>query len=139
MTNYEQNHEKNMTEQHDDNQVHQHHDNNNYYNIHTQPGVFSENALPPDEAMARIAEAYRENISPTITRVAAQLIEDALTHGMEPATVILAIEETGMAARPTPYYLRAILRHWAEFGVVVSKREGHVMGTTKAWPWWKTR
>lgn len=123
--------------QHDYNQVHQHHDNNNYNNIHTDPGVFSENALPPDEAMARIAEAYRENISPTITRVAAQLIEDALTHGMEPATVILAIEETGMAARPSPYYLRAILRHWAEFGVVFSKREGHMMGTTKAWPWWK--
>ncbi len=121
--------------QNNGNQVQQHHDNNNYNNIHTEPGVSY--PLPPQEAMARIAEAYRANVAREITSVAARMIEDALTHGMEPATVIMAIEETGMAARPSPYYLRAILRHWAEFGVVFSKREGRMIGTTDARPWWK--
>ena len=107
--------------------------NNNYY-YHTDPGVFV-NELPGAEIMEKIAEAYRANISPTITQAAALVIENALRSGMEPATVILGIEETGLASRPSPYYLRAVLRNWAERGVVTS-RTREKWQTTEAKPWW---
>ena len=90
---------------------------------------------PPREIMEKIAEAYRANISPMITRAAAGIIERALSNGMEPQTVIMAIEETGMASRPSPYYLSAVLRNWAEYGVVTSKAQGR-WTTTQAKPWW---
>lgn len=86
--------------------------------------------------MEQIAEAYRANIGPMITQAAALVIENALRAGMEPATVILGIEETGMASRPSPYYLRAVLRNWAEWGVTTS-RVREKGGTTDARPWWR--
>ena len=92
--------------------------------------------LPPREVMEQIAEAYRANINPMISKAAAGIIERALTAGMEPATVILAIEETGMASRPSPYYLSAVLRNWAQNGVVVSRARDIGVKTTEARPWW---
>ena len=134
MTTRRNNIDKTMTEQQE-----KEHNNNqgyapyNYYNnnIHTDPGVFQ-----PKEALERIAEAYRANIAREITQAAARLIEDALRHGMEPDTVILAIEETGLASRPSPYYLRAVLQNWAESGVTVSRARNR-QGRTDARPWWK--
>ena len=93
--------------------------------------------LPPSEIMEQIAEAYRANVSPMISKAAAGIIERALTAGMEPATVILAIEETGMASRPSPYYLSAVLRNWAEYGVVTSRAREIGVKVTDARPWWK--
>jgi len=95
-----------------------------------------EKQLPPREVMEKIAEAYRANINPMISKAAAGIIERALSAGMEPATVILAIEETGMASRPSPYYLSAVLRNWAENGVVVSRARDIGVKTTEARPWW---
>lgn len=92
--------------------------------------------LPGEQVMERIAQSYRDNIAPQITKAAAVVIENALKNGMEPQTVIMAIEETGLASRPSPYYLRAILRNWAENGVVVS-RVYDSTGTTKGRPWWR--
>lgn len=92
--------------------------------------------LPPREVMEKIAEAYRANINTMISKAAAGIIERALTNGMEPATVILAIEETGMASRPSPYYLSAVLRNWAQNGVVVSRARDIGVKTTEARPWW---
>ena len=93
-----------------------------YYNtntiITTRSRACSE--LPGDEVMEKIAEAYKANIGPMITQAAAIVIENALKAGMEPSTVMWAIEETGLAARPSPYYLRAVLRNWAEYGVAAS-------------------
>ena len=83
-----------------------------------------------------IAESYRANISTEITQAAALVIENALKSGMEPATVILGIEETGMASRPSPYYLRAVFRNWAEYGVVTS-RVRDKWQATDAKPWWR--
>lgn len=99
----------------------------------------AETELPPAEIMQQIAESYRENIGPMITKVAAGIIEKALRNGMEPATVILAIEETGMASRPSPYYLSAVLRNWAQNGVVVCRPRFDELGvmSTKARPWWR--
>ena len=95
--------------------------------------------LPGREIMEKIADAYRMNINSMITKAAAGIIERALKAGMEPSTVILAIEETGMASRPSPYYLAAVLRNWAESGVIVSRRHGYGadIETTEARPWWR--
>lgn len=95
-----------------------------------------EKQLPPREVMEEIAKAYRANINTMISKAAAGIIERALSAGMEPATVILAIEETGMASRPSPYYLSAVLRNWAENGVVVSRARDIGVKTTEARPWW---
>ena len=112
-------------------------ENHEYYNnYNTRAREDAETPIPGNEVMQRIAQAYRENISTTITKAAAGIIEQALTHGMEPNTIILAIEETGLASRPSPYYLRAVLRNWAEWGVICS-RAREKSGITEARPWWK--
>ena len=109
--------------------------NNNYSRVRAREDG---DELPPDEIMRRIADSYRENIAERITKVAAEIIEAALKNGKEPATVILAIEETGMASRPSPYYLAAVLRNWATHGVVVSRARGNAeVTTTEARPWWR--
>ena len=101
-----------------------------------EAGTEPEKELPPKEIMEQIAVAYRANINTMISRAAAGIIERALKSGMEPQTVIMAIEETGMASRPSPYYLSAVLRNWAEYGVVTSKAHG-MWTTTEAKPWWR--
>ena len=114
---------------------------NNYYPTRARAcarEATTSDELPPAEIMGQIALAYHENISEKITKVAAGIIERALKNGMEPATVILAIEETGMASRPSPYYLSAVLRNWAENGVVLSRSKGGAdVRTTDARPWWR--
>ena len=112
--------------------------NYNYYPARARAREATANAMPGDEIMHRIAQVYKENVSPMITKVAAGIIERALQNGMEPETVILAIEETGMASRPSPYYLSAVLRNWAETGVTLSRARGRAdVGTTDARPWWR--
>ena len=109
-----------------------------YYYNNYNPARARARELPPSEIMQQIAQAYHDNISRQITKVAAGIIERALVAGMEPATVILAIEETGMASRPSPYYLSAVLRNWAETGVVASRRNGNMeVSVTDARPWWR--
>lgn len=113
-------------------------DDNNYNYNTTRSRASSSFELPGKEVMDMIVAAYQANISEWISASVAHIIEDALRHGMEPATVILAIQETGMAPRPSPYYLAAVLRNWAENGVVLSKSSGyHKVSTTKARPWWR--
>jgi hypothetical protein len=108
------------------------------FNTPTMEDVTEEKRqLPPLEIMNQIADAYRANVNPTLTQAAAGIIERALNAGMEPATVILAIEETGMASRPSPYYLSAVLRNWAEYGVVTSRARGIGVKVTDARPWWR--
>ena len=112
---------------------------NNYYPARARAReAATTHELPGREVMEQIAQAYRANVNAMITKAAAGIIERALLNGMEPATVILAIEETGMASRPSPYYLSAVLRNWAENGVVLSRsRGGAEVQTTDARPWWR--
>ena len=128
---------ENENQEQQQNQEQYTYNDNYYYNnntITTRSRACSE--LPGDEAMEKIAEAYKANIGPMITQAAALVIENALKAGMEPATVIWAIEETGLASRPSPYYLRAVLRNWAEWGVV-SSRVREDWKRTNGMPWWK--
>lgn len=93
--------------------------NHNDYNKHTGPGV-------SEEMMIRIGKAYMQNVARQITAAAARVIEDGLRE-FDPDTVLLAIEETGLAPKPSPAYLRAILRNWKEKGVSARVQK----------PWWQ--
>ena len=89
----------------------------------------------PPEALEMIRLCYSENIGP-MTGVVAGMIEQAIQAGLTPEDIVLAIEETGMASKPSPFYLRAILRQWAEFGVTVS-RTRNIVRKNEAVKWWK--
>ena len=137
-TRIRQQNEQEQQEKNQDSSIQHHDDYHNNYNYTTRSQACSPSELPGKEIMDMIVSSYKANINEWISGAAASIIEDALKHGMEPATVILAIQETGMAPRPSPYYLAAVLRNWAENGVVVSKSSGfHKIRTTQAKPWWR--
>ena len=104
--------------------------NNYYYNTHAT-GRF----ISPEQG-EEIKNAYMENISDTMTGAVARMIEDAFKNGLEANEIVMAIEETGFAPRPSPAYLRRILENWVTNGVTVSKIR-HEVKANKALPWWK--
>ena len=79
------------------------HNNNNYNIAHGAGRV----PLSPDQT-ERIRDAYTDNIGP-MTGAVARMIETAIDHGLTVKEVIEAIEETGFAPRPSPWYLKKIL------------------------------
>ena len=113
----------------------QNHDdyNNNNYNIAPGAGRVPRLMLPEDMEMIR--DAYLDNIGP-MTGAVAKLIETAIDHGLTAKEVVMAIEETGLAPRPSAYYLKAILENWAQNGVTVSKLRREVQANS-ARKWWK--
>lgn len=86
----------------------------------------------------RIREAYEDNVAERMTQAAANIIEHAYQEGLEVEEIIMAIEETGLAPSPSPYYLRAILRNWLVNGRITSRArhysEGH---KARRIAWWK--
>lgn len=104
--------------------------NNNYNNnnYHTEPGV----RIITAEEGEKICKTYTENIGP-MTAAVATMITAAVNKGLKVDDVLLAIEETGYAPRPSAYYLRAILRNWIKDGVSVHK----VKKAVQAPPWYK--
>ncbi len=80
--------------------------------IHTDPGVCTAN--PRDLEVIRTA--YNGSIGP-LTAPIAHFIEKCITAGMEPAVIVDAIERTGWARRPSPFYLRAILQRYLNWGI----------------------
>ena len=101
---------------------------NNYNNIHGAGRV-----LTPDDCEL-LREAYKDNIGP-MTAAPAHILEDAFSAGLEVDELLMAIEETGLASRPSAYYLRAILRNWAQNGVTVS-RTRNLVRANRATKWW---
>ena len=108
----------------------------NNYNRDTQPGV---RVLSREEGETILA-AYLENVNENgMTGAVAAEIEKAYEAGLSVEEIVMACEETGFAPRPSPAYLRTILRSWAFSGVTVVKNP---IGNTnvrinKAVPWWK--
>ena len=84
----------------------------------------------------RLREAYEENLNMPITGAVAQMIENAVSHGLTVDEVIMAMEETAFAPKPTPWYLRAILQRWALTGVTVSKAR-HEIYANRGVKWWR--
>ena len=107
-----------------------HQDYDNYYN-NTGTGRF----MTPENCEA-ILTAYQENISETMPGAVAHMIENAFKHGLEADEIVMAIEETGFAPKPSPWYLRKILENWVENGVTVSKLR-HTIKPNRGLPWWK--
>lgn len=128
---YQQNQE--YQEQQKKNDDEKHYYNYYYNNYHTEPGVFPRVLSKCDQQL--LLEAYNDNIG-QMTGVAARMIEQAFENGLEVEEIVMAIEETGLASRPSAYYLRAVLQNWAETGVTVS-RARHEVRTNKAQKWWK--
>lgn len=110
--------------------VHQNHDN--YYNT-TGTGRF----MTPEQCES-VLIAYQENINDTMPGAVAHMIEDAFKHGLEADEIVMAIEETGFAPRPSPWYLRKILENWVTNGVTVSKLR-HEIKPNRGLPWWKSQ
>lgn len=104
--------------------------NNYYYNTH-DTGRF----LTPEQGEA-IKQAYLDNIADSMTGAVANMIEQAFKNGLTADEIVMAIEETGFAPRPSPAYLRKILENWALNGVTVSKIR-HECSANRALPWWK--
>lgn len=83
----------------------------------------------------RIFTAYTENVG-MMTEAVSKLILTAIHDGLTVDNIIMAIEETGLAPRPTAYYLRAILRNWCQYGVTTSKLR-HSQASDRPSPWYK--
>ena len=73
--------------------------------------------ITPDDLMA-IRDAYVTYVGQPMTAMVAHEIEAALAGGMRPSVVIEAAKTTGDAPRPTPYYMRAVLRRWLRDGIL---------------------
>lgn len=76
-----------------------------------------EGIITPDDLMA-IRDAYVEYVGLNMTAMVAREVEAALEDGMRPSVVIEAAKVTGEAPRPTPYYMRAVLRRWRRDGIL---------------------
>lgn len=75
--------------------------------IHTEPGVCT--CSPADLEVIRTAYT---GVCGQLTAPIAHFIEKCISAGMEPAVIVDAIERTGWARRPSPFYLRAILQRY---------------------------
>ena len=115
-----------VSEQHQD---HYNNYNNNNYTHGT--GRF----LSPEQCES-IKNAYCENISERVPGAVAHMIEKAFANGLEAEEIVMAIEETGFAPNPSPWYLKKILENWVENGVTVSKIR-HEVSRNQGLPWWK--
>ena len=76
-----------------------------------------EGIVTPDDLMA-IRDAYVTYVGQSMTAMVAREVEAALAEGMRPSVVIEAARVTGDAPRPTPYYMRAVLRRWLRDGIL---------------------
>lgn len=83
----------------------------------TREGDGPEGIITPDDLMA-IRDAYVTYVGQPMTAMVAREVEAALAEGMRPSVVIEAAKVTGDAPRPTPYYMRAVLRRWLRDGVL---------------------
>lgn len=90
--------------------------------------------LPEDGE--RILNAYLDNVADHMTAAAAAVIENAYKAGLEVDEIIMAIEETGLAERPTPFYLRAILKNWIAEGYCKSRLRNIQEKNNSRVAWW---
>lgn len=85
--------------------------------VHAREAAAVEGFITPDDLMA-IRDAYVTYVGQPMTAMVAHEVEAALADGMHPSVVIEAAKVTGDAPRPTPYYMRAVLRRWLRDGIL---------------------
>ena len=88
-----------------------------------------------DEDKQILRECYNDNIG-DMTAAAADVIERAFLAGIDVCDIIMAIEDTGLAPRPSGYYLKRILDRWIETGVTVSRARDKVKSNNSR-KWWR--
>lgn len=66
-----------------------------------------------------IRQGYVDAIGP-LNAIKARDIETAIGAGVQASAILDAIEQTGLAPRPSHYYLRAILRRYASEGITTA-------------------
>lgn len=88
-----------------------------------------------DEDKEVLRECYNDNIG-EMTGAAAGVIERAFLAGIDVCDIIMAIEDTGLAPRPSGYYLKRILDRWIETGVTVSRARDKVKSNNSR-KWWR--
>lgn len=88
-----------------------------------------------DEDKKILRECYNDNIG-DMTAAAADVIERAFLAGIDVCDIIMAIEDTGLAPRPSGYYLKRILDRWIETGVTVSRARDKVKSNNSR-KWWR--
>ena len=71
--------------------------------------------LPPIDLEA-IRTGYLDVLG-SLNAIKARDIEWAIDNGLEASAILDALEQTSMAARPTHYYFRAILRRYVTEGI----------------------
>lgn len=99
--------------------------------------------ITPDDLMA-IRDAYVTYVGQPMTAMVAHEVEAAFAGGMRPSVVIEAAKVTGDAPRPTPYYMRAVLRRWLRDGILTddalaADRAAYEQqrAATSAMDWWR--
>lgn len=109
-----------------------------YYNNNRENGTgrICRKIWTPEEG-ERILEAYTDNVSDTMTQAVARMIEGAYQAGLTVDEIVMAIEETGFAPRPSPRYLKAILRNWIESGRSVSFARHYSETNNSRIAWWR--
>ena len=115
--------------QQEKNEVNQSHDQDYDNNIMYHAAGRVPRFLSPEDG-ERIRDEYLDNIGP-MTSAAANMIENFFAEGIEVEEIIMAIHDTGLASRPSAYYLRAILQNWITQGVTRSR--AHNYSTINRW------
>ena len=108
-----------------------------YYNNNTNndTGRVQKQWLP--EEGERIVEAYCANVAESMTMAVARMIEGAYQAGLTVDEIILAIEETGLAPKPSPRYLRAILANWMANGRCIARVKFYSQVNDSRLAWWR--
>lgn len=89
--------------------------------VATEPGVSSSRATV-DYAWNQIIAAYCRTINQNMSMQVAHMIADYMRWGIESDVIIEAINETGFAPKPSPQYLRAILRRCTNQGIMTMEQ-----------------
>lgn len=80
---------------------------------HTHPGVFYN-----DDELEAIARNYKSVMGYDINSTIGHFIKRCMVAGMEAGVVLDAIERTGWARNPSPYYMRAILKRYLSMDIL---------------------
>lgn len=102
--------------------------------VSTPPGVHELDLI-------QLKNAYSRLLGPMTAQVG-WFFEELLTYGMEIDVIIDAIDQTGWARRPSPQYLRAILRRYKANGIrtmqqVVNNRSEFDEARDERREWWE--
>ena len=81
---------------------------------HTGPGVSAHDL--------DVIRQYYNSFLGSLNQVKASVIEQAIRAGVETSAILDALEQTGIAPRPSHYYFAAILRRYMREGITTQEK-----------------